>query len=224
MVSRESRALILEHTRVSKPALCPEIQLHLITSGCPMWWASEAEAHRAGLPNPFWGFAWPGGQALARTVLDRPQLVAGRRVLDFGAGGGIAAVAAGLAGARRVCAADIDPLAALAVRMNAELNGVAVDVETRNLVGGREFPWDVVLAGDVCYDTGETAEITGWLRTLAAGGVQVLFGDPGRGFLHMEELQVVDRHRATADNDRDGSVTVDTVVASIGIIQGASAS
>ncbi len=215
MASADDRRLILAHTEVASVPLCPEIRLHLITPACPLWRASERDAARLGLPNPFWGFAWPGGQAVARTVLDRPELVSGRRVLDFGAGGGIGALAACLAGARCVCAADIDPLAVLAAGMNAGLNGVAVDLETRNLVGDEGLEWDVVLAGDVCYDTAETAEITGWLRSLARRGARVLLGDPGRGFLRTDGLEVLGRHQATADNDRDGSVTVDTVVAAM---------
>jgi predicted nicotinamide N-methyase len=143
--------LVLQHTVVATPPLCPELRLHLVTETCPLWRATEADLARLGLSEPYWAFCWPGGQALARHLLDHPALVAGARVLDFGAGSGVEAIAALRAGAAHALAADIDPLAGVACRLNARLNDVALEVTDEDLVGS-DRGWDVVLVGDMFYE------------------------------------------------------------------------
>jgi len=195
------RERILRHTQLTSPPLCPEIRARLITPDCPLWWDTEQGAEEQGVPWPFWGFAWAGGQALARFVLDHPELVSGRRVLDLGCGCGIGAIATALAGAGEVLAADIDPFAAAATAINAELNGVAVETTTENLVGTPASGWDVLLAGDMYYDGAEAALTSAWLRQQADAGVAVLIGDPGRGFLRTEGLSQLAELDAPTDND-----------------------
>jgi predicted nicotinamide N-methyase len=153
----------------------------------PLWHATEAFLDQHGIAPPFWAFAWVGGQALARYVLDHPHSVAGLQVLDIGSGGGIVSIAAALAGARRVTALDVDPLAACACRMNAALNEVAdrIAVETADAIGYDLSPFDVILVGDVCYARGEADELARHLRGASA---PVLFGDPGRMFLPLADL------------------------------------
>jgi predicted nicotinamide N-methyase len=170
----------------------PEVALHLATEITPIWQATEAWLAREGIAPPFWAFAWPGSQALARLVLDEPARVAGCRVLDFAAGCGLAAIAAMLAGAASAEAAEIDPLAIAATRVNAALNGVEVAAETGDVVGAA-CRWDVILAGDICYEAPMTAHILPWVRAMAAAGAEVLVADPGRAYLPRDGLLPVAR-------------------------------
>jgi predicted nicotinamide N-methyase len=174
------------HLAPARAPLVPEIALHLASEITPIWQATEEWLHRTGLAPPFWAFAWPGSQALARHVLDHPETVAHRRVLDFAAGCGLAAIACARAGAASVEAAEIDPMAAAAIALNAAANGVAIAVATGDLVGapGR---WDVVLCGDVCYEAPMTAHILPWLRGLARSA-EVWLADPGRAYLPRDGL------------------------------------
>jgi predicted nicotinamide N-methyase len=175
-------AFIQANTEVASPPACPEIRLWMATEITPLWEATEAVLLRANLPPPYWAFCWAGGQALTRFLLDRPELVAGRRVLDFAAGSGASAIAAALGGAAWVEAADIDPVAAAAVVLNAALNGVTVAVVTDDIVGA-PCRWDVVVAGDICYEKPMTEHVWPWLKSLAAQGALVLMADPGRAYL-----------------------------------------
>lgn len=194
---------IRANTVLAAVPLLPDLRLHLVTESCPLWFASEEEAARVGLPEPFWAFAWPGGQALARHVLDRPELVRGRRVLDFGAGSAIEGLAALRSGAATVLAADLDPVACLAAELNAEANGITgLATTTANLVDTLPEV-DVVLAGDVFYDPKLAARGLTWLTSLAARGIEVLVGDPSRGFLDTSSLEPVAIYDATHDGERD---------------------
>lgn len=181
------------HTTIARAPLVPEIALHLATEITPIWQATESWLAERNIEPPFWAFAWPGGQATARLLLDEPERVRGRRVLDFAAGCGIAAIAAAMAGAASVEAAEIDPLARAAVRINAALNGVPVATPEGDIVGAA-CRWDVILAGDVCYEAPMTAHILPWLRGLAARGAEVLLADPGRAYLPAEGLRPLVRH------------------------------
>lgn len=181
------------HTIVATAPLVPEIHLHLASEITPIWQASEEWLRARNIEPPFWAFAWPGGQATARLLLDEPVRVAGKHVLDFAAGCGIAAIAAAKAGAAEVEAAEIDPLALAAVRLNAALNGVAVATPEGDIVGA-PCRWDVILAGDVCYEAPMTAHILPWLRGMAAAGAEVLLADPGRAYLPREGLAALSRH------------------------------
>jgi predicted nicotinamide N-methyase len=203
------------HTVVARAPLLPEIALHLITEACPLWRASETEAAAHGLVEPYWAFCWPGGQALARYVLDHPSLVRGRRVLDFGSGCGVEAIAAMLAGARSAVCADVDPLAAEAARLNAALNGVVVETCSSNLIGA-DIDAQVVLAGDVFYDRALAAAALEWLRSLPA---MVLIGDPSRGFLDTDGLHLLATYRAGADGDVSGTALREASVFSVHALQ-----
>lgn len=167
---------------LSAPSLVPEIRLHLASEITPLWELTETELERRNLPPPYWAFAWPGSQALARLVLDRPETVRGKRVLDFAAGSGLAAIAAMKAGAAEAEAAEIDAYAQGAIAANAEANGVAVGLLADDVLQGRGA-WQVVLAGDVCYEKPMAEKVFAWLARLAARGTTVLLADPGRAYL-----------------------------------------
>lgn len=188
-----AEGFITAQTAIGAAPLVPEIRLHLASEITPIWHASEEFLAQKGIEPPFWAFAWPGGQALARSILDAPERVRGRRVLDFAAGCGIAAIAAAQAGAALVEAAEIDPMAVAAIRLNAALNGVSVTALDRDVVGSPPR-WDVILAGDVCYEAPMTAHILPWLRAMAAAGVEVWLADPGRAYLPREGLEPISRH------------------------------
>lgn len=172
---------ILENTRHESAPLVPEFTLRLASEVVPLWQLTEEQLSEQALPPPFWAFAWAGGQALARYLLDHPECVAGKRVLDFGAGSGIVALAAARAGAAGVTAVDVDPYAAAAIKVNAQENGAAVDVLCEDIVG-RSGDWQVILAGDICYEQPLADRIEAWLRSLAGRGATVLIGDPGRTY------------------------------------------
>jgi predicted nicotinamide N-methyase len=205
-----AEAFVRANTAVAAPPLVPELRLHLATEVTPLWEATEETLARTGLPPPYWAFAWAGGQALARYLLDRPATVAGRRVLDFGAGSGLVAIAAARCGALAT-AAEIDPFAAAAIRLNAALNGVELGLAEADVIGAAPR-WDVVLAGDMCYERPLAERLTSWLRRLVGEGVLVLLGDPGRSYFPaagVERLQTyrVPTSRELEDRDsRDGAV------------------
>jgi predicted nicotinamide N-methyase len=182
---------IASHTAIAQASLVPEVALHLATEITPIWQATEEWLAQRNIEPPFWAFAWPGGQATARLLLDEPARVAGRRVLDFAAGCGIAAIAAARAGAT-VDAAEIDPLAAAALRLNAALNDVAITVIEGDVVGSA-CRWDVILAGDVCYEAPMTAHILPWLRAMARE-CEVWVADPGRAYLPGAGLEPIAKH------------------------------
>ena len=173
---------IRDHTVLTQTPLVPEISLYVASEMLPIWQMTEDEMQKVGLPPPFWAFAWAGGQALARYVLDNPELVAGKRVLDFGAGSGLAGIAAALAGASRVEAAEIDAIAIIAIGLNAEANHTEITALDGDIVGRISTAWDVVLAADVCYEGPASKRIVAWLDDLARTGVLVLMGDPGRTY------------------------------------------
>lgn len=186
----DAAAFVGAQTVMQATPFVPEIKLHLASEVTPLWQMTEQQFGETNLPPPFWAFAWPGGQGLARYVLDHPEIARGKRVLDFACGCGIAAIAAGKAGAARVMACDIDPLAQAALRLNAALNGVTV--EDVGIVVKLEKPFkgaDVILAGDVCYQQAMSAAVTRWLRLCAEAGTQVLLADPGRAWVPQEGLK-----------------------------------
>jgi len=181
-------ANIRANTVLAPPSLVPEIVLYLATELTTIWQATEAWLKAYDVANPpFWAFAWPGGQALARHILDHPEQVAGRRVLDFASGSGIAGLAAALAGAASVEANDIDPLALTAIGLNAEANGLAVRPLEGDIVGS-PCRWDLILCGDVCYEGPMSRHILPWLLEMAAGAA-VWIADPGRAYLPANGLE-----------------------------------
>ena len=183
-------AFILANTRPQAPPHTPELVLHLADEVAPIWRMTEEALEEIGLPPPFWAFAWAGGQALARYVLDHPEIVAGRGVIDFASGSGIVAAAAAKAGAARVLAADIDPFCQAATAVNAEANGVALDYTSENLLDAAPPAWaGVILAGDICYEKPLAERVMAWLGAARAQGATVLIGDPGRSYFPREGLE-----------------------------------
>ncbi|MDD3836511.1 MAG: methyltransferase [Phenylobacterium sp.] len=184
------RAFILENTTLQAPPHTPELRLHLADEITPIWRMTEEALEQIGLPPPFWAFAWAGGQALARYVLDNPQVVAGRRVIDFASGSGIVGVAAAVAGAAEVLCADIDAFAGAAAQLNATANGVRVATTEQNLLDRPPPPdVEVILAGDICYEAPLADQVMDWLMAAKAGGARVLVGDPGRSYFPRERLE-----------------------------------
>ncbi|KAA2236640.1 methyltransferase [Salinarimonas soli] len=181
-------AFIRANTRLLPVPHAPEIRLHVAEEATDLWQRTEEELGQMGLPPPFWAFAWAGGQALARYVLDHPETVAGRRVLDFASGSGLVAIAAARAGAARVEAADVDAFAGVAIALNAQANGAAVAARIEDLVG-RDEGWETVLAGDICYERDLAERVVAWLRGLSGRGATVLVGDPGRAYLPKDRLE-----------------------------------
>lgn len=184
----DREAFIRANTALTAPPHVPELTLHLADEAHELWLKTEDELAEIGLPPPFWAFAWAGGQGLARHVLDHPERVAGRTVLDFAAGSGLVGIAAAKAGAAAVTCADIDPFSRAAVALNAAANGVAVGFTADDLVG-TDGGWDVMLAGDVFYEKPFAERLVPWFCALAARGAAVLVGDPGRAYLPKEGLR-----------------------------------
>jgi predicted nicotinamide N-methyase len=181
-------AFILAETRLRPVPHAPEIMLHVADEATELWQKTEEELGEIGLPPPFWAFAWAGGQALARYILDHPEAVRERRVLDFASGSGLVAIAAMKAGAAEVTACDIDPFAIAAIGVNAHANGVAVTPLATDIVG-QDQGWDTVLAGDICYEHDLAARVIEWLLALSNRGATVLIGDPGRSYLPKDRLE-----------------------------------
>ncbi|KWV29676.1 methyltransferase [Micromonospora rifamycinica] len=180
----------LDRLRLVSTPFVPEVRLHLAEDAIVWWARMEAAAGRT-LPPPFWASAWAGGQALARHLLDHPDLAAGRRVLDLAAGSGLVAIAAALAGAAQVVANDVDPYAVAAVTVNARANRVRVLAHQGDLLDEAGPQFDLLVAGDVLYDRKLARRMLPYLRRAAEGGAQVLVGDPDRGHLPAEALELV---------------------------------
>ncbi|PIB90355.1 methyltransferase [Caulobacter sp. FWC2] len=182
------RAFIRDNTRFQATPHAPELSLHLADEITPIWTLTEEALEEIGLPPPFWAFAWAGGQALARYILDNPETVAGKRVIDFATGSGIVAIAAMKAGAASVLAADIDVFCEAAVGLNAEANGVVVAFTDINLLDAPPPEADVLLAGDICYEKPMAEAVMDWLRKGRAAGATVFIGDPGRTYFRKDDL------------------------------------
>jgi predicted nicotinamide N-methyase len=193
-MSSDPANFIRANTTIASPPLVPEISLHLASEITPIWQATEDSLARFGTPPPFWAFAWAGGQALARYITDHPETVAGRDVLDLASGSGMVAIAAAKAGARHVIAADIDPFAAASIALNAALNGVSIQIESRDLLDRGPAGWGVVLAGDVCYEEPMASRMLALLRRTASRHRLALLGDPGRAYLPREGLAELARY------------------------------
>ena len=209
MTRQDDEQFILASTAPARPALVPELVLQLATEITPIWQATEDLLHAHNIAPPFWAFAWPGSQVLARTILDAPAHARGRRVLDFAAGCGLAAIAAARAGAGDVEAADIDPLAIAATRINAAANGVQVRGTARDVVGDT-CRWDLILCGDVCYEAPMARHILPWLRMMATQGAEVWIADPGRAYLPRDGLTEIACHTVPTSlelEDRSERVT-----------------
>jgi len=202
---------IRDNTVVATASLVPELRLHLATEVVPLWQATETTLEKVGLAPPYWAFAWPGGQAIARHILDNPRLVAGRRVLDLAAGCGIAAVAAAKAGARS-SASEIDRFALAAITLNAALNDVGVSLIDRDVLDEAPGDWDTVLAGDLCYERPMADRVAAWVKAQARAGVTVLMGDPGRAYKPDDGLAEVARYVVPTSRDLEDRDERETVL------------
>ena len=183
-------AFIRANARLNSPPLVPEILLHLADEALPLWEKTEEELQAIGLPPPYWAFAWAGGQALARYVLDNPGIIAGRTVLDVASGSGLVAIAAAKAGARKVQASEIDSIACAAIAANAEANGAAVTVVERDAIGADD-DWEILLVGDAFYEKPLADRLLPWIDALASRGALVLLGDPGRSYFPKDRFEHV---------------------------------
>jgi predicted nicotinamide N-methyase len=204
-VKTDPERFIRANTDILVPPHVPEIRLHLASEAHELWLKTEEEMDEIGLPPPFWAFAWAGGQGLSRFVLDHPDQVAGRRVMDFASGSGLVAIAAMKAGAASVLAVDTDPLTATAIRLNADLNGVHVQHRGADMIGCA-VDTDVLLAGDVFYDKAFADRLVPWFTDLVSSGVAVIVGDPGRAYCPRDRMEALATYevsvtRALEDSD-----------------------
>lgn len=201
------------NTEVLSPPLVPEIRLHLATEITPIWQATEDQMAEANLSPPFWAFCWPGGQALARYIIDNPDIVRGKRVLEFAAGGAVSGIAAAIAGAKKVIANDIDPIAIATAGRNAALNGVTLTPSTENYLDrDTATGCDVILAGDIFYEQSPAVEIEAFLQREASGGALVLIGDPGRKYLPIDNLQESARYEVPTSPELEDREMRDGIV------------
>jgi predicted nicotinamide N-methyase len=187
---RDFEAFVRANTALGPPPHVPELRLWLADEAHDLWQKTEEELETIGLPPPFWAFAWAGGQGLARWLLDNPEAVRGRTVLDFAAGSGLVGIAAAKAGAAAVTCADIDPFCGPAIGLNAAANGVSLAFRGDDLVG-EDHGWDVVLAGDVFYQKSIVDRLVPWFAALRTRGADVLVGDPGRAYLPKTRLEAL---------------------------------
>jgi predicted nicotinamide N-methyase len=211
-----AEAFIAANTAPGHHPLVPEIRLSLASAITPIWHASEENLAAKGVEPPFWAFAWPGGAALARFLLDHPETVRAKDVLDIAAGSAIAAIAAGLSGAARVRAADIDTLALAAIARNAGLNGVEIEVIAGDPLAAPPPTADLILAGDVFYDREMAARIGPWLRAARDGGTEVLVADPGRAYLPKSGLQAIGSYAVPTVLDLEDREVRETVIYRLG--------
>ncbi|MDW3099015.1 MAG: 50S ribosomal protein L11 methyltransferase [Alphaproteobacteria bacterium] len=199
----DPQAYVAGNSVVQTAPLVPEIKLHLADERAPLWNKTQRDLWDDGIVLPYWAFAWAGGQALARLLLDEPERVRGKRVLDFASGSAISGIAAKLSGATHVLAADIDPLAAVAAQMNADANAITLDTSTDDLVGQSLAGFDVIIAGDICYEQSVAERVRDWLGEEAHAGREVLIGDPGRTFLPRKDLEPVIGYGVKSARDLD---------------------
>ncbi len=204
---------IRANTRLLPVPLVPEISLHVADEAVPLWSKTEEELGEAGLPPPFWAFAWAGGQALARFVLDHREHVAGRAVLDLASGSGLVAIAAMKAGATSVIGYDIDAFARVAIGINAADNGVVVEARGDDLLGDVITPdAQTILAGDIFYERDTAQRAFAFLSAQAARGATVLIGDPGRSYLPKDKLRKLAEYKVPVTRDLEDAEIKNTAV------------
>lgn len=210
-MTADKQAFIVANTTLGAPPHVPEIRLRLATEAHALWLKTEDELAGMGLPPPYWAFAWAGGQGLARHILDDPGLVRDRSVLDFATGSGLVAIAARLAGAGAVTAADIDAFAVVAVALNAAGNGVRFAMRSDDVIG-RDDGWQVVLAGDVFFDSDLARALVPWFGRLARRGALVLIGDPGRAYVPRDRLHALATYQVPVTRELEDSEVKRTIV------------
>jgi predicted nicotinamide N-methyase len=184
-----TRDFILANTKLLPVPLVPEIKLYLAEESLPIWQKTEEELEARNIPPPYWAFAWAGGMALARYILDHTSLVAGRHVLDLGSGSGLAAIAAAKARAAAVQAAEIDAFAITAITLNAEANGVSVMTIERDLLADAQASAEVLLIGDLFYERGLAERTLAYCEQARAHQALVLVGDPQRSYFPRDRFE-----------------------------------
>jgi predicted nicotinamide N-methyase len=208
----EYAAFIATNTKLLAPPLVPEIRLHLAEESVPIWQKTEEELGEMNVPPPFWAFAWAGGQALARYLIDHPREVAGKRVLDLGSGSGLTAIAAMRAGAASVLAADIDRMALASVRLNTLANGVVVEATDRDLLAGPPGGHEVVLVGDLFYERELADRVLTYISLAAGRGARVLIGDPQRNYFPQGRFQMVAQYEVPVTRELEDALIKRTAV------------
>lgn len=195
------RQFILDNTSILSPPLVPEVRLHLAHEAVPLWQKTEEELGEMGLPPPFWAFAWAGGQALGRYMLDRPDQLRGKQVVDLATGSGLVAIAAMKAGAAEVLATEVDAFAIEAAAMNAALNGVALRLVQSDLLSEPPPPADIICVGDLFYEKSLAARCFLWLKQARKQGALVMIGDPGRSYLPQADLEKIAEYNVPVTRD-----------------------
>ncbi len=203
---------IRANTTLTTPPLVPEIRLHLAEESLPIWQKTEEELGEINVPPPYWAFAWAGGQALARYILDHRQRTAGKRVLDLGTGSGLTAIAAKLAGAATVLATDIDAYALAAVRLNAEINGVLVETTAADLLSTAPGCFDVVLVGDLFYERQLADRVLAFIVAATDGGALVLVGDPQRNYFPKGRFRLAAEYEVVVTRELEDALVKRTAV------------
>ena len=203
---------IRQNTNVMAPPLVPEVKLHLAHEAVPLWQKTEEELGEMGLPPPFWAFAWAGGQALSRYVLDHAGTVKDLKVLDLATGSGLVAIAALQAGAATTTAADIDEFATTAAGMNAELNRVSLDIRLEDLLHRQPPSADIILVGDLFYEKSLAARCLAWLRQAQEQGTKIFIGDPGRSYLPRDQLEKLAEYNVPVTRDLEDADIKKTAV------------
>jgi predicted nicotinamide N-methyase len=189
------QTFIRDNTKLLSPPLVPEIKLHLAEESLPIWQRTEEELGEMNIPPPYWAFAWAGGQALARYLLDKPAITGGQKVLDLGSGSGLTAIAARMAGAQSALATDIDEVALIAVGMNAATNGVAVEITAEDLLDAGPGDASVILAGDLFYERALATRMLTFIDACTRAGATVLVGDPQRSYFPRDRFEAVAEYR-----------------------------
>lgn len=196
---------IKENTALIAPPLVPEIVLHLATESVPIWQKSEEELGEMNVPPPFWAFAWAGGQALARYILDNPKICSGQSVIDLGSGSGLSAIAAAKCGALGVLAADIDRLAQAAIKLNADANGVAVTPTAQDLLESEDLTERVVIIGDLFYERRLADRVIAFIERMKEGGAAVLIGDPQRSYFPRNRFELLAEYQVPVTRELEDS-------------------
>ena len=210
----DPEGFIRTNLALERPAMVPEFRLWLATEYVPIWQATEAWMEQQNIDPPYWAFCWPGGQAIARFLLDNPDCVRARHVIDFAAGSGVSALAAARAGAASVIANDIDALSLVAATLNATANGLALATSAEDWLAGPDArpEADVVIAGDVCYEREMSVRALAWLRGHARAGRLVLLGDPGRNYFSAQGLEELVRYEIPTSLQLENRGMCETVV------------
>lgn len=207
-----AQAFIRANTQLLSPPLVPEIRLYLAEESVPIWQKTEEELGEMNIPPPYWAFAWAGGQALARYILDNGALVSGGRVLDLGSGSGLTAIAAAMRGAARVLAADIDQLSLAATKLNAAENGLEIETTAENLLTGEPGAFDAVLVGDLFYERALAEAVLAFIEAAAAKGALVLIGDPQRNYFPKGRFELAAEYKVPVTRELEDALIKRTAV------------